>query len=110
MRAPKELPEAPPPLPLEQIERKERKNLGKPKLWHPETFQKAPRPSEGKEKYEGKPREARLPKKSTKGHRSSGSKVSANKSSKRFHYSESQSTNICHNLILSSKPNATPRN
>ena len=37
-------------------------------------------------------------------------KVSANKSSKRFHYAKSQSNNICHNLILSSKPNATPRN
>ena len=37
---------------------------------------KASRPSEGRERYEGKLREARLPKKSTKGHRSSGSKVS----------------------------------
>ena len=37
---------------------------------------KASRPSEGRERYEGKPQEERLPKKSTKGHRSSGSKVS----------------------------------
>ena len=34
------------------------------------------RPSEGKERGKGKTREARLLKKSTKGHRSSGSKVS----------------------------------
>ena len=52
---------------------------------------KASRPSEGRERYERKPREVRLPKKSTKGHRSSGSKVSVNKSSKCFHYSEGQS-------------------
>ena len=37
-------------------------------------------------------------------------KVSVNKSSKSFHYTEGQLKNICHNLILSSKPNATPRN
>ena len=36
-------------------------------------------------------------------------KVSVHKSSKSFHYAEGQSKNICHNLILSSKPNATPR-
>ena len=36
----------------------------------------ASHPSEGRERDEGKTREAKLPKKSTKGHRSSGSKVS----------------------------------
>ena len=103
-----------PPLPLEQIERKERK---KPREAQTLASQDLPKkhPALLKERRDTKENPGRQDFRRSQRkdigvvEAKLANKVSANKSSKRFHYAESQTKNICHNLILSSKPNATPR-